>query len=66
MERRTPTNYAVTREQKRYVAKEKMKAEGKRNFCKHSYSTLTKGRFQTVTRNPSYFAEHWREYAEVD
>lgn len=62
---RVPTNYAVTRKQKRYIAKRKMEKEGKRHFCKHSYMGITKGRFTVQNKIPSYFAEHWREYAEV-
>lgn len=62
---RSATNYIVTREQKRYIAKQNMKMDGKKNFCKHSYSGIKKGSFVYQTRIPSYFAEHWREYVEV-
>lgn len=64
-QKRVPTNYAVTREQKRYIAKKNMKDEGKKNFCKHSYIGVRKGSFVESTKIPSYFAEHWKEYAEV-
>ena len=62
---RVPTNYAVTREQKRYIAKQKMKEEGKKNVCKHSYVSIKKGNFVMQNKVPSYFSEHWREYTEV-
>lgn len=63
-----PTNYAVTREQKRYIAKQNMKKAGKKNFCKHSYSYSINPYTNMPmdrTRNKSYFGEHWREYVEV-
>lgn len=62
---RIATNYAVTRKQKRYIAKQNMEKAEKKQFCKHSYIGMKKGRFTVQTRVPSYFAEHWREYAEV-
>lgn len=62
---RVATDYAVTRKQKRYRAKIKMEEEGKKQFCKHSYTGIKKGSFITQTKVPSYFAEHWKEYAEV-
>lgn len=60
-------NYAVTRRQKRFIANRKMKEAGERKYRKHSYSTISKGSFEVYTRNPSFFAEHWREakYQEV-
>lgn len=61
---RSAENYAVTREQKRYIARQEMKRAGKKNFCKHSYETVNLGHFSTYSRVPSYFAKHWREYAE--
>lgn len=61
---RSAENYAVTREQKRYIAKQEMRKAGKKNFCKHSYQTTKIGHFSSYTRTPSYFAEHWKEYAE--
>ena len=60
---RVATNYAVTRKQKRFIAKQKMKEEGKTGFCKHSHTGMKKGRFTYYTRMPSYFAEHWKEVA---
>lgn len=62
---RVPTNYAVTRGQKRYIARRKMEEEGKKKVCKSSYTGIKKGNFVTQHKNPSYFAEHWREYVEV-
>lgn len=64
-----PTNYIVTREQKRYIAKENMKKAGKKNFCRHSYTygiNPYTGDPLGQTRNKSYFAEHWREFVEVN
>lgn len=66
---RTATDYAVTRKQKRYIAKLNMKKQGKKNFCKHSYSTLPSLRSSAIVvqqRNPSYFSEHWKEFVEVE
>lgn len=63
---RTPTEYIVTRRQKRYIAHQKMKEEGKTQINKHSYSTYTtKGGYTVTNRNPSYFAEHWRDYEKA-
>lgn len=62
---RVATEYIVTREQKRYIAKQNMKKAGKRGFCKHSYTSNVDPITQKPlgsTRHPSYFAEHWREY----
>lgn len=64
MNNRVPTNYIVTREQKRYIAKENMKKADIKNFCKHSFTVARNGSFTTQTREPSYFAKHWREYIE--
>ena len=64
-----PTNYAVTREQKRYIAKQNMKKAGKKNFCKHSYTTNINPYTRKPdrnTRHPSYFAEHWREFIPME
>ena len=63
-----PTNYAVTREQKRYIAKQNMKKAGKKKFCKHSYtSNINPYTGKSIGSNieSSYFAKHWREYVEV-
>lgn len=49
---------------KRALAKENMKKEGKKQFCKHSYSSIKSpitGAIST-TKNPSFFAENWRDY----
>ena len=62
MENRVLTNYAVTRRQKRAIAKENMKKEGKKNFCRHSYTTLSIKGHPMTTREPSEFAESWRDY----
>lgn len=62
---RVPTNYALSRDQKRYIAKQKMKEEGKTQICKHSYISVKKGNFITQNKEPSYFAKHWREYMEA-
>lgn len=59
-------NYAVTRKQKRYIANKKMEEEGRERFRHHSYTSIQKGNFITITRNPSYFAKHWREYVEEE
>ena len=60
---RTPTNYAVTRRQKRYIVKQQMKQEGKTQINKHSYNHYTtKGGYTFTERLGSYFSEHWREY----
>ena len=60
---RTPTDYIVTRRQARYIAKKRMREDGKRNINRHSYSTYsvpgTKRTFTTY--NPSSFAENWRD-----
>lgn len=64
MNNRVPTNYIVTREQKRYIAKQNMKKADIKNFCKHSFTVVRNGSFTTQTREPSYFAKHWREYIE--
>lgn len=60
-------DYIVTRRQARYIAKRKMKEEGKTKICKsYRYSTispLTKKPLQHV--DPSFFSQHWREYQEV-
>lgn len=61
---RSAENYAVTRKQKRYIARQEMKRAGKKNFCKHGYETVKLGLFTSYTRTLSYFAEHWKEYAE--
>lgn len=60
--KRVPVEYIVTREQKRYLAKKRMKEEKRKNVCKHSYTTIKKNNFVAYNRVPSYFAEHWREY----
>lgn len=60
--KRVPVEYIVTREQKRYLAKKKMKEEKGKNVCKHSYTTIKKNNFIAHSRVPSYFSEHWREY----
>lgn len=63
--KRIAANYAVTRRQRRFIARRKMEEEGKEHCCKHSYIGRT-GRFSFYTRQPSYFSEHWREYAEAN
>ncbi len=60
--KRTPTNYAFSRKQKRYIAKRNMKKDGKKSFCKHSYENLGGNE---VTRIPSFFAENWRDFIVV-
>jgi hypothetical protein len=65
--KRVPTNYAVSRAQKRYIAKQNIKkANVSAHPFKHDYTTVKKGNFTTYTRNGSYFSEHWREYVEAD
>lgn len=63
--KRVATDYIITRKQKRFIAKRRMKEEGKTNYCKHSYTGIKKGNFTYYTRVPSYFSEHWREYTEA-
>ena len=67
--KRIPTNYALTRKQKRKVARNNMLKEGKKQINKHSYSNIFfKGKIIGQKREPSFFAENWREYAvkEID
>ena len=60
---RTPTDYIVTRRQARYIAKRKMKQDGKKNINRHSYSTYSTETGKTYTTyNSSYFADNWRDY----
>lgn len=47
--KRVPTNYAVSREQKRYVAKQNIKKENIPHPFKHD----------------GYFSKHWREHVEA-
>lgn len=54
MVKRVPTNYAVKREQKRYIARKNMKDAGMVHIGKHSY------------RNPSEFSQKWKDYVEVE
>ncbi len=64
---RTPTDYAVTRKQKRFIAKRNMKEKGIKNFNRHSYTSYkTKTGFVATTKNPSYFAENWTDYIKVE
>ena len=67
MNNRVPTNYAVTRKQKRYIARKNMENAGKRRICKHSYSSIPneKTNFVDYVRNGSEFSKKWREYVEV-
>ena len=66
---RVMIDYAVTRRQKREIAKINMKKAGKKNICRHSYTVLT-SKFnpnaKSQVKNPSYFSEHWKEYVEVE
>ena len=55
-----------TRKLDRQIAKNRMKAAGVKDACKHSYTqgmTLGGKRGETF-RHDSFFAEHWREYAK--
>lgn len=63
---RVPTNYAYTRRQKRAIAKKNIEKAGKKRFCKHSYQTYVAGALKMERRIPSFFAENWRDYVEVD
>lgn len=66
MQNRVPTDYIVTRRQKRYIAKQHMKDAGIKQFNKHSYTTYTtKTGYVVSTKNPSRFAEEWRDYIHV-
>lgn len=51
-QRRVATNYAVTREQKRAVAKNRMKKQGMYRICSKS----------RAGKHSSWFSDHWREY----
>ena len=64
---RVSANYAVTREQKRAIAKVNMKKAGNVKFCKHSYYSVKdkNGMFSSTYKEPSYFSQHWREFLEV-
>ena len=64
MVERTPSNYIVTRKQKRYIARQNMEKKGIKNCCRHSYTTNPFSK--AVNRNSSYFANHWKEYIEVE
>lgn len=60
---RVPTQYIVTRRQARYIAKKRMREDGKRNINRHSYSTYSSETGKTYTTyNSSYFADNWRDY----
>lgn len=60
---RVPTQYIVTRRQVRYIAKKRMREDGKRNINRHSYSTYSSETGKTYTTyNSSYFADNWRDY----
>ena len=62
---RKHTNYAFTREQKRFIAKKKMKEAGIKQFCKHSYTTnMFHGKPIGSTRIGSKFSSEWRNFAE--
>lgn len=56
-------NYAVSRKQKREVAKNRMKADGKVQFCKHDHKIMEINHAKQDIIVPSFFAKHWREYA---
>lgn len=60
---RVPTQYIVTRRQARYIAKKRMREDGKRNINRHSYSTYSSETGKTYTTyNSSYFADNWKDY----
>lgn len=52
------------RKLKRSLAKENMIKQGKRQICKHSYTTIKSPvtGMTSTTRDPSYFADNWRDY----
>ncbi len=84
---RVPTNYAVTREQKRYIARQALKNKQDENtkevlearaktdkkyevpagkkYFKHGFLTMKNPKTGATyqVKNPSYFSEHWKEYA---
>ena len=63
---RVPTRIH-TRELDRAIARKNMKKQKLTDVMKHSYShgfTLS-GKEGEITRNGSWFSEHWREYAGV-
>jgi hypothetical protein len=65
-DKRTATDYIVTRRQARYIAKRNMEEKDITRYNKHSYTSLRDGNGNiTSTRNPSYFAENWRDYVRV-
>lgn len=62
--KRVPTNYAITRKQKREIARNKMLKDGKTKINKHSYSNIFfRNKIIGQKKEPSFFAKHWREYA---
>lgn len=62
--KRVPTYYAITRKQKREVARNNMIKEGKKQINKHSYNNVFfRDKIIGQTREPSFFAKNWREYA---
>ena len=65
MIKRKPAYYGITRRQKRYIAKENMKKEGKKQFCKHENGTIKEGLFTRIIKKNSFFADNWKNYAEV-
>ena len=52
--KRVATNYAVTREQKRALAKNRAKKQGLRRICSKSRG------------GTSWFQNHWRELVEAE
>ncbi len=60
--KRIPTDYIVSRKQKRAIAKKHMKEAGKKHFCKHSYTHMINN--NELTRVASYFALNWRDWVE--
>lgn len=54
----------IFRKIKRDIAKDNIRAEGKTQINKHSYSTIKSPitGMTSTTKNPSFFAENWKNY----
>lgn len=60
-EKTVPHNYAVTREQKRFIANKRMEEEGRKKFRKQLYQIETKGAMVFRRPIPSDFSKEWRD-----
>lgn len=61
---RKATNYAVTRKQKRALAKAQMKADNVKKFNKvyHYIEMRASSNIGIPKTEPSFFSKNWREY----